>query len=898
MKILTPDFVDVLFRLFKPDASGRLSLGILKVFPLVTKEQERAEPLPAVWPLVKGVLGKEPLDAGLPKARGEFLAYGSAYKPASLSSQPLLVEVCVGQVSKRLAVFGDRQFNALSGISAPKAFSSMPITPENAFGGDGFADNPAGKGLGEVPADPATGASACWPLPNIESPDHLFIQRGDRVPAAGFWALSPDAPARTRLLGRFDQDWEKTRWPHLPLDTAPDFFQAAPVDQRLSGYWRGDEKIVLRNMHPQAQQVESALPGLRARCFIHRPGDAAESAFCEVTAHAETVWLFPEFDCGLILFRAVAPVKDEDGDDVAHVFVELENLSTQPLPPAHYWQLFQEKIGLAKPAKAEPVAEAAAPASAAPAAVAPSEALAADAGLDALAKSPAIAEIEKMTAEVDAQVKALMAQHGLTPADLEKFLPQPAASKAPMQVSEIEKAMAQVEAQVNALMAKHGIAPAEIERYMAPPVAKPPVGGEELGRLIADVEKQTEALIARSGLTTEQMATALAGHPQLAAAVNDFVASGVKGVPLDFSALFAQIAALSPKIEVPPPPAAEPAPAVPAPPVEAAPERLDRQGVIARHAAGQSLAGCELSAVDLSGLDLSGADFSGALLAGASFAGSRLVAAKFADALLQKVDFSAATLDGALLAGASGDGAKFTGSRLQKVDASNGDFSGADFSGADLSGAMLAGTVFAGSRMAGLQAKACVAEKASFEDCDLSGAVFSESRCGGARFNGAALPQASFAGANAEKAEFFGVNAAQASFAGASLGASRANATSQFSQANFRGASLQAANWGGALLSRAVLSEAQLDKADLSRAQLEQASLLRASARETRFDKASLDGADLSGINLFKGSLRLAKLGSARLQMANLYGVNFYGAEPAATSVLGSNIDKTLLSAK
>ena len=897
MKILTPDLVDVLFRLFKPDASGRLSLGVLKVFPLAVKEPERAEPLPAVWPLVTAALGKEPLDAGLPKARGEFLAYGSAYKSPSLSSQPLLVEISVGAVSKRLAVFGDRRFNALGGVSPPKAFSSMPITPQNAFGGEGVADNPAGKGGSEIPADPVTGASACWPLPNIENPDHLLIQRGERVPPAGFWALAPDAPDRAKLLGRFDKAWEKTRWPHLPLDTAPDYFQAAPVDQRLPGYWRGDEKIVLRNMHPHVERVESALPGLRARCFIYRAGGDGEKDFFEVPAHAETVWLFPDHDCGLILFRAVAPVNDEDGDDVAHVFIELESLSAQPLPQTHYWQLFQEKIGLVKPAKAEPVAEAVAPAVAAPAAAAPSAAPAADAALDALAKSPAIAEIEKMTAEVEAQVKALMAQHGLTPADLEKHMPQAAASKAPMPVPEIQKAVADVEAQVNELMARHGITPADLERYAAPPLARPPVEGEELGRLIAEAEQQTQALIARSGMSMEQMSTALAGNPELAAVVKDFMATGAKGVPLDFSALFAQIAALAPNIQLPPV-LAEPPPVEPAPPVEAAPERLDRQGVIARHAAGQSMAGCELSAVDLSGLDLSGADFSGALLAGASFAGSRLIGAKFADALLQKADFSAATLDGASLVGASADGAKFVGSRLQKIDASSGDFSGGDFSGADLSGAMLAGTVFAGSRMAGLQAKACVADKASFEDCDLSGAVFSESRCAGTRFNGAALQQASFAGTSAEKAEFFGVNAAQASFAGANLGASRANATSQFAEADFRGASLQAANWGGALLCRAVLSEAQLDKADLSRAQLEQASLLRASAKETRFDKASLDGADLSGINLFNGSLRLAKLGSARLQMANLYGVNFYGAEPSATSVLGSNIDKTLLSAK
>ena len=897
MKILTPDSVDVLFRLFKPDASGRLSLGILKVFPLASKEQDRADPLPAVWPLVKLALGKEPLDAGLPKARGEFLVYGSAYKPAALMSQPLLVEVSVGEVSKRLAVFGDRQFDFLTGISAPKPFSSMPITRENAFGGEGFADNPLGKGFCEIPADLATGVSARWPLPNIETPERLFIQRGDSVAPAGFWALSPDAPARACLLGRFDQHWEKNRWPHLPLDTAPDFFQAAPLDQRLPGYWRGDEKIVLRNLHPQAERLESALPGLRARCFIHRAGGEMEKDFFEVPAHAETVWLFPEHDCGLILFRALAPVSDEDGDDVAHVFIELESLSGQPLPQAHYWQLFQEKIGLAKPAKVEPVAEAAAP-PVAPLAVAPPAAPAVDVSLDALAKSPAIAEIEKMTAEVDAQVKALMAQHGLTPADLEKYVANPATSPAPMPLAEIEKSMAEVDAQMQQLMARHGIAPADLDRYMTPAASSSASEAEEVGRLIAEAEKQVHELIGSSGLNVPEMKAALASHPELAVAIDDFLTTGAKGAPIDMAALMAQVAALAPAVSTAAaavPPAVEPTPAKP---VEAAPARLDRQGVIVRHAAGQSMAECDLSAIDLSQLDLRGADFSGALLSGTSFVGSRLGGVNLTNALLQKADFSAAGLDGASLLGASADGAKFVGSRMQKIDASKADFSGGDFSGADLSGAMLAGTVFAGSRMAGLQAKACVADKASFEDCDLSGAVFGESRCNGARFNGADLQQANFAAASAEKAEFFGVNAANASFAGANLGASRANASSQFPEANFRGASLQMANWGGVALNRAVLSEAQLDKADLSRAQLDQVSLLRASAKETRFDKASLDGADLSGINLFNGSLRLAKLGSARLQMANLYGVNFYGTAPTATCVLGSNIDKTLLSMK
>ena len=895
MKILKPNLADVLIRLFKPDERFALSLGVLKVFPLAVKA-DRTTPLPAVWPLVKLAMGKTLLDAGLPKACSEFLAYGSAYKPLALTSQPLLVEVSVGEVNKRLAVFGDRQFDLLTGISAAKPFSSMPITPENAFGGEGFADNPLGKGFVANPADPATGARANWPLPNIETPGQPLIHRGDRVPAAGFWALAPDVPAKMRLLGQFDQRWKETRWPHLPLDTSPDFFQTAPVDQRQSGFLRGDEKIVLLNMHPQFHRVDSALPGLRARCFIYRNGSTAGTGFVEVPAHAETVWLFPEQDCGLILFRAVAPVADEDGDDVAYVYTELERLDQPPLPLTHYWQLFQGKISRAKPAKMPPPEAAPAPSKAAQAPATSAAAVAMPAV--SLTDSPEVKGIEKAIADTEAQIKALMAQHGLNQADLEKQFLKPEVDEAPMSLADIEKLIGEVEDQTKQLMAKHGLNPAELEK-LAPAAVEEPGGLAELQQLMQQVEQETQALVKKSGFSEAQLQAMLVDHPELAKMAEGFTAPPMPG---GLDKIFAQLATLMPaaaaatasKVT-----SSEPAATVP--PLEQKPSppvRLDRDGVIARHAAGESMAACELSGLDLSNLDLAGADFTGALLGGTQFKGCTLKGTRFADALLQKADFSTANLEGACLTGASGDGAKFVGCRLRASDATKGDFSGGDFSGADVGEATLIGTVFAGSRMVGLQAKNCVADKASFEGCDLSEANFTQSRFTGTRFNGASVQQADFAGASAEKAEFFKINAQRASFAGANLSTSRANATSQFSEANFRGANLQKASWGGAVLSRAVLSEARLDKADLSRAQLDNASLLRASAKEARFNKANLDGADMSGINLFKGSLRLAKLGSVRMQMANLYGVNFYGTVPTAISLLGSNTDKTLLSIK
>ena len=76
----------------------------------------------------------------------------------------------------------------------------------------------------------------------------LVLRPGDEAPAAGFWSLPPDSPLRKRHLGTFNDAWLKTSWPHLPDDTQPAYFNVAPPDQRLGGFFRGDEKIVLHNM--------------------------------------------------------------------------------------------------------------------------------------------------------------------------------------------------------------------------------------------------------------------------------------------------------------------------------------------------------------------------------------------------------------------------------------------------------------------------------------------------------------------------------------------------------------------------------------------------------------------------------------------------------------------------
>ncbi|WP_009915394.1 DUF2169 domain-containing protein, partial [Burkholderia humptydooensis] len=155
------------------------------------------------------------------------------------------------------------------------------------------------------------------------------------APLAEFHALPPSAPERARDLGPFDERWLAARWPHLPAGTRAEHFHTAPRDQRIAGFWRGGEDIELVNLHADRPVIAGALPRVRARCFVERAIDgAARIDACPM--RAETVWLFPGAACGIVLYRALAAIDDEDGDDVVRVIAGWESADAPPLPDGAY----------------------------------------------------------------------------------------------------------------------------------------------------------------------------------------------------------------------------------------------------------------------------------------------------------------------------------------------------------------------------------------------------------------------------------------------------------------------------------------------------------------------------------------------------------------------------------
>jgi len=906
MKILKPDSLALLYRALRLGGHDVLSIGMMAMFRFDASDREHLLSEPELWKHAGHAIGADAvLDDGLPKPAAEFLAYGACHAPPGGEATELLVSVTVGTRSKQLRVTGDRQAGPLPSASKPQPFRRMPIDPAHAYGGPGYPDNPAGKGFA---GDAAARGDEPVALPNVEVPGTLRDALRARVAPAGFWGWPVQAPQRGRHLGAVGDAWLRTTWPHLPVDTAPAFFHSAPEDQRFDGYLRGDEPLEMVHLHPRDVRLVSRLPGLRARCFVNRQVDG-QQVFSELDARAETVWLFPELECGIVLYRACARVADVDADDVLHVFAGWERLEDAPLAFEHYRDAFQRQIGAASdgadagpampggvpaagmsPVSAAPATAVVAPALGAAVTTAPVAAAAVDADID-----PMLAEVNRMTAQLESDRQALMLKHGLTEADVQAWMP----SNDPIpevSLAELEGMTARLQAQTQRLLDQHGLTEQDLAKFM-PAAEPPPAGPAELARAVTSLAQQKDAILQKAGLTEQDVQRFVDSRPDLAE-----LGEMLRQPKPDPQQIFADLAA-APAAAIPAAAtaAAVSLPDVP-PPAARAPAEDEpvfrypsREAVMEAHARRVSFAGQDVSELDLSGLDLSGADFSGALLTQTRFAGARLAHARFDDALLQRADFSDADLSAARMSNASADGAIFVNARMDGSDLGGAQFGGADFSDARLSGASLARAMFAGARLTAVKAASCDASAADFSECDLSRADLAGARLARAQFVGARCGDANFSKACCDEVDFGGADCRAATFAEASLRASRAMAGTRFDGALFTQARMERASWGGASLDDADFSGALLDNADMSRVQAMRATFARASAKGARFDKGDLRGADLDGINLFNGSLRHARLDGTRLRHANLYGVDFDEARPGVAGIEGSNIDRTIL---
>lgn len=252
------------------------------------------------------------------KPQGECMVIGSFHAPGGRPVPSSKVAFQIGPVRKQLAVFGDRVWH-LGRASEPNPVAKLALTWEHAFGGPGFPDNPVGRGIAAIELDEQPRVM----LPNLEDPAALVASREHRPRPAGFGPIPRTWPARTRLAGTYGPAWQRARYPYFPEDIDWRFFNAAPPDQQIRGYFRGDEEIVLRHLHAEHALLETRLPGWRAHAFVVAQGS---DRLHDVGLALDTITV--DSDEGVVhcVWRGVTEVAREDLSDLRHLFVTHEEL--------------------------------------------------------------------------------------------------------------------------------------------------------------------------------------------------------------------------------------------------------------------------------------------------------------------------------------------------------------------------------------------------------------------------------------------------------------------------------------------------------------------------------------------------------------------------------------------
>lgn len=279
--------------------------------------------------IIENVIGKNVFwDSQIPKSSGEFLVYGSAY--STQATRGLGVSVGVGDAFKILMIFGDRVWTQF-GISEATPFKVIPINYNYAFGGHNYTLNPLGKGY-------ASELEHLQQLPNIESPDRLIVTRNDTPDPAGFEPYPPEWHQRNQHFIEYANIDLSQEIIYLPNSVKPEHFNTAPLDQRINGFFNGDERIEIKNMHPLIPTITSELPKIRLRQFIVQKNADNEEEFYELGVQNDTLSLLPNLEYGILTYRSTCNTMDVTANDISYLYSIIEPLDDEPKSIEYYFQ--------------------------------------------------------------------------------------------------------------------------------------------------------------------------------------------------------------------------------------------------------------------------------------------------------------------------------------------------------------------------------------------------------------------------------------------------------------------------------------------------------------------------------------------------------------------------------
>ncbi|WP_174769898.1 DUF2169 family type VI secretion system accessory protein [Paraburkholderia hayleyella] len=825
----------------------------------------------AAWGALLAQFKSQPFDSGEKKARGVFAVAGEARAPEGHQVLAMTVSArCAGR-EKTLHVYGERYWR--HGLSAalpgwipgePKPFATMPLDFAHAYGGPLWRDNPHGLGHRAEGADWARVA-----LPNLELPGSPCLSPADRPLAATYLPLPSDAPARAQWLGALDERWRKTRFPDYPDDTDPRFFDAVAEDQCLDRYFTGDEPFEVMGMHALWPTVGGRLPGLRPR-LLWREARLDENGIrredgpvMESPLDLDTVWLFPNDERVLVLYRTTWRVNELDATDVAALRIYTERLSDTPASSAALVARWREEGAAATAKKMGAAAPAAALKAPAPAAGLPP-------ALRAQQVALREAQAEAVWAGIEQRHQTLMATLMQQPGGIDAVAQIPAPQRAAFDAARMNPPVlsgatsVDVPAKMREIMTQAGVPEVQIEHFLRAPPATP--------------QALTEALeAARAQITAGPLDGAQKGHvlghltafgalaeARAAKWPEALAASGAPGQDAVPNAASAAATAATT--------------AAPAPAVRSARTTLDVAAIVARLAAHQPLTRIhvkqqDLSALNFDGIDLSDSEFIDCNFTRASLQRARLPRSTFAGCTLNE-----ARLDAADLSGTAFTGCDLSAARLAACNGRAMRWTRCQAAGADLSGASLNQASFTECTFDGLRAAQCSATQATWRQCSLLRADFTRANLERSTFAQCAIGHAVFDHARLVKAQWQTVSGNGVQWREANLTNWRVFSQCVFEEGDFTQANLSQACLRNSSLRRACLREARLDGALLLACDLSSSEGYHLSARGAQFTDSRLNHAQWRGANLLGASLRKVQLCDVDLTGANLYSVQTRGA--------------------
>ncbi len=880
MKTIKPQRISALTRVFEYDRACVLAVTPMVYFAFDPQGALLTEV--SMWKFVPGELGAEGvLDLAMPKPRGEVIVTGRAYARNGAPQPAVAVRVKLGEVDKTLRAVGNRYWRPDSGaMSNIEPFTEMPVTWAHAYGGPSYPQNPVGKGAAPV-AHPSGGEIQY--LPNIEDPRRAVRSPDDRPPMpAGLAGYDMTWPQRMSKAGTYDAEWLEKLFPGLAADIDWTMFNAAPDDQQISGYFHGDEPFTIENMHPERPLLESRLPGVRVRAFVTQRERDGSEVFREVLTRLDTVHLFPHAERGVLIFRGVLPVAEDDAADVLHLVLACERMG-EPRPVEHYQQVLaarlDRELGAARALRDDELMPALPPATGAMKSEERDDA-AELSRMENRLKKNARARLRRQLDDARQRAVALgIDPSEAVPPELAALADEP--DEAPAELEQLVELINAAEAEGAAEREKMEREKAEEHERYKVAMASIGIDGD---KATADAEREAAGPPRFSAVGHIERIRALAREANGGAPVADLEAQ------LDDPELLERLTTQERQLREMYQRVAHMQPAVPLGDPEAA--RALHAQVEAAAAARESFAQRDFTGADLAGVNLAGADLRGAWFESVNLSGANLSGADLTDAVLARADLSGADLSGATLVGTNLGAAVLAGAHCP----------GAALENTTLVRADLRGTNLRGARMKRVDLTEALLGPTNLEGVDAPELIVIKTELAGARFVGAkltkvtfievTLTEADFTGADLSAGAFVGVKAPRCVFRDARLVNFRAVSQCDLSGSDFTGATLDASTLRGNDLTGCVFANASMEKTDLSEAVLRDARFAGANAREAMFVRADLTDADLREGSFLFAVFQKARIDRADLSRANLFRADFGRVRGGARSTEGAYLEE------